>query len=42
MKEEKALWKGGSAYLPTIFIPVFPVLLVVVLYSEFNSRLGFR
>jgi len=41
MKEETALWKEGLAYLPTMFIPVFPVLPLVVLYSEFNSRLGF-
>jgi hypothetical protein len=28
-KEEKALWKTGSAYLTTKLIPVFPVFPVV-------------
>jgi hypothetical protein len=39
MKEEKALWKKGLAYFSTMFIPVFPVVPVVGLHSEFNSRL---
>ena len=26
MKEEKDLWKKGSTYLPTMFIPVFQSL----------------
>src|SRR3989442_262985 len=39
-KEEKALWKKGSAHLLTKFIPVFPVFPVVGLHSQFNSRLG--
>jgi hypothetical protein len=36
-KEEKILWKKGSAYLTTKLIPVIPV---VPAFSEFNSRLG--
>jgi hypothetical protein len=41
MKKEKALWKEGSVYLPTRFIPVFPALPAVAPHPEFNSRLGF-
>ena len=40
MKEEKALWKRGSAYFPSMFIPVVPVVPVVGLHSEFDSRVG--
>jgi len=40
MKEEKALSKGGSAYLPTRFNPVCPVFPVIGLHPEFNSRMG--
>ena len=34
LKEDKALWKKGSAYLPTKFSPVVPVVLLL------NRRLG--
>jgi len=37
IKEEKALWRNGSAYLITKVVPVFPV---VPASYEFNSRLG--
>jgi len=40
IKEEKALWKKGSACLTTKLIPVSPVIHVVPASSEFNSRVG--
>jgi len=34
MKKEKALWKKGSAHLPTKLIPVFSVFPVVAFLSR--------